>query len=104
MSQDDSREIHGELGNLEHSWKNLVAYKLRMWAIRWVIGFALIGAITYFYPGLWWLWWAGLGVALVSLAVILAIALSARRRFTATRKSLIEIEADARRANDATLH
>lgn len=70
MDEDIVRESAAELSALRAHTHMYVAKRLVTWAVRWIIGFAIIGAVTYFYDGLAWLWWAGIGLAGTSLVLM----------------------------------
>ena len=76
MSDEDRISYQAEieqLGSLRSGWRAVVAQQLKMWAIRWAIGFAIIAAIYAFNPEWTWLWWWGLGLALALPVATLAV-------------------------------
>ena len=44
---------------------------IRFWAIRWTIGLLAMGLFAYHFPKHWWVLLIGIGMALVSLFVLL---------------------------------
>ncbi len=62
-----------QLGRLRDGWPFSVAQRLKMWLVRWTIGFALIAAIYAFKPEWTWLWWWGLGLAAALPVASLAV-------------------------------
>ncbi len=60
-----------QLDEMRGETRAFLKQRLLFWALRWTIGFFGIWVILQFYPELTWLWWAGLVIALVSLAAIL---------------------------------
>lgn len=48
--------------------RNLLA-----WAIRWTIGFSIIGWLTYQFPALQWIWLPAILVAVFSLLLLFLI-------------------------------
>ena len=70
------------------------------WIIRWVIGFALIALIVWFYPDWSWLWWVGAGVALFSLAVLIFGQRALRHKMEQTERTVNEAEAEIRALKD----
>ena len=60
-----------QLKALQEESEGFLKRRVTLWGIRWTIGFALIwGAVTY-EPAWNWLWWAGAGLAVLSLTAIL---------------------------------
>jgi len=73
MSGDDGFKLaRHELEGLRDESTLFVKQRLLMWAIRWIIGFAIISAVVAYQPQWSWLWWVGGGAALVSLVLVLA--------------------------------
>jgi membrane protein implicated in regulation of membrane protease activity len=77
-----------------------VKRRLLLWGVRWTLGFAAIAVAVHFYPTLTWLYWAGAGVAAVSLVVTLSIHAFAQRRLDFGKRRLDEYERIAREAEE----
>ena len=57
------------LDQIERETSAFMGRLVRRWAIRWVIGFAIIFALTRWVDWLDWLWWIAAPVAALSLLV-----------------------------------
>lgn len=55
-----------ELQSLRSDWSAFSRRRLVLWGVRWTIGFAIIGVVVYSNPEWSWLWWFGLGFALLT--------------------------------------
>jgi len=44
---------------------------VRFWALRWTIGLSAMGWFAYQFPKHWWVLLIGLGMALISLSVLI---------------------------------
>lgn len=73
MDQEDPHSCNqmDQLDLMRDQSRKFFKQRLLFWTVRWTIGFFIIWVILQFYPDLTWLWWAGLIIALLSLAVIL---------------------------------
>ena len=80
-----------ELEALRGETSHFLAKRLVLWAIRWLIGFAIIAAVDYFYDGVGWLWWAGGGLAATTLILMLAVHVIMARKFAQARDKLDEM-------------
>jgi hypothetical protein len=89
-----------ELDEMRDALAGSVRRRLRLWAVRWVLGFAVIAVVVHFYPNLTWLFWAGAGVAALSLVVTLSIHAFAKRRLDLGKRRLDEYERIAREAEE----
>ena len=89
-----------ELDEMREALAGSVRRRLRLWAVRWVLGFAAIAVVVHFYPNLTWLFWAGAGVAALSLVVTLSIHAFAKRRLDLGKRRLDEYERIAREAQE----
>ena len=89
-----------ELDEMRDALAGSVRRRLRLWAVRWVLGFAAIAVVVHFYPHLTWLFWAGAGVAALSLVVTLSIHAFAKRRLDLGKRRLDEYERIAREAEE----
>lgn len=77
--------------------------RLALWAVRWTIGFAAIAVTLHFRPSMTWLWWAGGGVAVLSLLVLIGSNALIQRRMDTARTRIAEYEREAREAERAAL-
>jgi small-conductance mechanosensitive channel len=89
-----------ELDEMRDALAGSVKRRLVLWAVRWALGFLAIAVAVYFYPTLTWLFWAGAGVAVASLAVTLSIYAFARRRLELAKRRLDDYERIAREAEE----
>jgi hypothetical protein len=55
----DPEEEAAALRTLEGETANFFRRRLVLWAVRWVIGFAIIAVVVHFQPDWFWLWWVG---------------------------------------------
>ncbi|MDJ0942028.1 MAG: hypothetical protein QNJ30_01070 [Kiloniellales bacterium] len=83
------RKYRADIG---HGWEAFLRERLLGWALRWTIGFFGIFLVTYFYPDFAWLWWAGAGLALFSLALLLGGQWLISRKLAQAEASLDDLE------------
>lgn len=69
-----------ELDDIRNTIASTLRRGLVLWAVRWSIGFALVGLVVWLYPDLDWLWIAALIVALLSLSIMVFTGVLFRRR------------------------
>lgn len=93
----DTEALHMAAGAFTIS----VRRRLLLWVLRWSAGFALIAVIVYLRPGLAWLWWAGAGLAGLSLAVTLSMHVLVSRRVATAQQRIAEYERLAQEAEEA---
>lgn len=86
---DQNRE---ELNDLQQDTSAFLKRRLILWAVRWTIGFAIIGVVVYFNPQWSWLWWAGVGFAALTPLIALISQWLIRRLVRRTEKALAELE------------
>ena len=85
--QEARDEIHAVEDTLSyHIFRAVVG-----WTVRWIIGFGLIWAITAWTGQFDWLWTAGVIVALISLATILAFRIWFYRKTRQTEMKLDQL-------------
>ena len=89
-----------DLEDLREALTSSVRHRLILWAIRWILGFAAIALVVYFWPTLTWLFWVGAAVAVTSLVVMLSIQVIALRRIDAGKHRIQEYEKLAREAEE----
>ena len=70
--------------------------RLVLWAIRWTAGFIAIGIAVYLRPTLAWLFWAGAGLAGVSLVLMLTVHRVTVKRLATAERRIRESEQIAR--------
>ena len=63
-----------------------------LWAVRWTIGFAIIGVVVSFNPQWRWLWWVGIGFAALTPFMTLVSREILRRQVRRTEKALADLE------------
>lgn len=100
MDGNIARESAAELNLLRQDANRFVGRRIVMWAVRWVIGFAVIGAVTYFNEGFDWLWWAGLGLAGTSLVLMLVMHWLMARKLAGVQGDLDRLDAIIKEAGD----
>lgn len=100
MDENIARESAAELNQLRQETKRFVGKRIVMWAVRWAIGFAVIGAVTYFYEGLDWLWWAGLGLAGTSLVLMFTMHWVMSRKLAGVQGDLDRLDAMIKESGD----
>jgi len=66
--------------------------RLMLWAVRWLLGFAIIAALVHFNPGLSWLWWVSIGIAGLSLTATLVMHLLMQRRIAKAQGRIADFE------------
>ena len=86
-------EFRRETAEAGLGWSAFLRRRLLLWALRWLIGFSGIFLVTHFYPGLAWLWWAGAGLALLSLCWLFAAQRLLARKFARAEAAGDELEA-----------
>lgn len=62
----NSNENIEELFQIQESSNKFIKKRLILWVIRWVIGFSIIGVVVHYNENLAWLWWVGIGFALIT--------------------------------------
>lgn len=72
--------------------------RILLWAIRWFIGFSIIAVVVYFKPEWSWLWWVGVGFALVTPLTTLVAQKFVDRKIAETHQALAQAQ---RMADDA---
>lgn len=95
----------GDTADLEQLRETLASFgkrRLFLWCVRWILGFAAIGLIVYFWPALTWLFWVGAAIATTSLAATLAFLGIALRRVAAGRRRIEDYERLAQMAGERT--
>jgi hypothetical protein len=85
-----------QLDELRASFAGSAKRSVILWAVRWTLGFAAIGVAVYFRPQWAWLWWAGAGVAALSLVVMLSMRFFTLRRIDAAQRRIRDYERAAR--------
>ena len=85
----DNRE---EFQSLRRGWSAFTYRRLVLWLIRWTIGFALIGLFAALYPELSWLWWVGIGVAMLAPVTALASQWLVSQKLRQAESALAELE------------
>ena len=85
-------EFQRDTAGIRQGWTEFLRQRMSRWALRWTIGIVGILIVTAFYPGLAWLWWAGAGLALLSLALMLAGQWLISRKLARSEAALEELE------------
>lgn len=99
-SHDDIAGPADEIEFAEKEMSQLIAGALAMWFVRWVIGFALIGLVTWFRPDWSWLWWAGVAVASASLVFTLGMQFVLQRKMAQARETEAKLHAALANVDD----
>lgn len=105
LSDDTTDEFsfdRSELDALRAGTTTFMRQRLVMWALRWIIGFALIAVIVWYHPDYSWLWWVGAIVALLSLAILLIGQRVLARKFDQTDHRIDKAESEIRSLDDDT--
>ena len=63
---------------------------LRFWAIRWTVGIIAMSLFAYHFPMHWWIILIGLGMAAISLSVLIIGRKFVLRKHSQKRKGLIK--------------
>lgn len=92
----DREEVHDLQRNMSVFGKR----QMIRWAVRWVIGFSLIGLVVYFQPRWSWLWWVGMGFATLTPIVTLTSQWLVGRQVRRVEKALAELEDAAHEAEE----
>ena len=82
-----------ELETLRDETSSFIGRRILFWSVRWTIGFIIIWAIVSFYPDLSWLWWVGICVAALSLALLLIGEWWLKHTIGKTRSRVRDLEA-----------
>lgn len=93
-------ESAAELSELRAETRRYVKRRIVTWAARWLIGFAIIGAVTWVYDGLGWLWWAGVALAGTSLVMMLVMHWLMARKLAEAQGCLDTLDALLREAEE----
>ena len=83
-----------ELPQIRENFSELIKRAIITWTIRWVIGFAIIWAVTAMTGRFDWLWVAGIVVAGVSLMFTLATHVIIQRKFASITAKAAELETE----------
>ncbi len=86
-------EFRRSTAEVRQGWTAFLRERLLRWALRWTIGFIGIYLATVFYPDFTWLWWAGAGLALLSLSLLLGGQLVISRKLARSEKAGDNLEA-----------
>ena len=86
-------EFRRATAEVRQGWTAFLRERLLRWALRWTIGFAGIYLVTVFYPDFAWLWWAGAGLALLSLSLLLGGQLLILRKLARSESAGDNLEA-----------
>ncbi len=93
MAEDPNTDtIENELKSLESSFDVSIKRKLLLWVVRWIIGFAIIAVVTSYFPGVSWLWYVGIAIAIISLIAIFAAKSILSRRFRIARSTIESLQ------------
>lgn len=84
----NSKEQIAELQALTAPFAASLKRRVTMWAVRWVIGFALIAFAVQQWPSATWLWWAGAAVAGLSLVSMLVMQVVLMRKAAGVQEKL----------------
>lgn len=76
--------------------------RVLFWCMRWLIGFGIIAAVVANKPEWSWLWWVGVGVAGVSLLVLVVSNFVLQRKISTAKEGVKDAmqEAQAMMAED----
>jgi hypothetical protein len=86
---------------LEADTAGFLRRRLAFWAVRWTLGFAVIAVVVYFRPDWRGLWWAGICVAAIMPAIVLAAERLLKSRVRRLHRKLRDIEAALRDADES---
>ena len=88
----DFSENGEELRSLRRGWSAFSYRRLVLWLIRWTIGFALIALVAALYPEVSWLWWVGIGFAMLTPVMAMASQWFPSRKLRQVGSALAELE------------
>ena len=88
----EARAARAEADALSASFDRDVKRALILWIVRWVIGFLLIWFITGVSGGLGWLWWVGIGFAMLIPVTAMASQWFVSRKLRQAESALAELE------------
>ncbi len=71
-----------ELEDMRAATDRFISRRLKAWAVRWCIGFAVIWAVVAIWPDLFWLWLVGVSIAVLSLVILLFVEWLLKRQLT----------------------
>jgi cation transport ATPase len=87
-----ARQRLARLEELSERQAQAMRGNLRFWAIRWIVAFGVIAAVTLSTGQYFWLWWAGALVAGSTLAAMLGTKLALTRKTDSTRAEVARLE------------
>ncbi len=90
---------YNELDTVRDETTSFIGQRIMFWAVRWTIGFLIIWAIVSYYPNLFWLWWAGIAVAALSLAILLVGEIWMKREIDKTEARVQDLKAEIAKAS-----
>jgi len=91
LSENPFGKVSGEQINPSVIGEELDSFfysRLFRWLLRWSIGFGIIALVTDAYPNVFWLWYVGLGFALISLGFLVIVHFFLKRM---TKEIVVEI-------------
>ena len=96
MSHQDTNESTidpaNEVADLKANYDQHFRRGMKLWAIRWTIGFGVIWAVTGYTGDHAWLWIAGIAVASLSLTVNIGMKLSLDRKVREAEQKKAELD------------
>lgn len=84
-------DFHEELDDIRQEAGRFLGRRMLLWLVRWIIGFGAIAAIVHYQPRLQWLWWVGVGVALVTPLLSWLTRMSIDRQLTQADEKFREL-------------
>lgn len=88
----DFSENREELQSLRRGWSAFAGRRLVLWLIRWTIGFTLIGLVAALCPEMSWLWWVGIGFAILTPFTAMACQWLVSRKIREAETALADLE------------
>ncbi len=85
-------ENREELRSLRRGWSGFSCRRVVLWLIRWTIGFAFIGLFAALFPGMSWLWWVGIGFAMLTPVTAMASQWLVSRKLRQVESALAELQ------------
>lgn len=83
--------MDGELSEAVEGYRSSLGKRVLFWCIRWLIGFGIIAVVVANKPEWSWLWWVGVGVAGMSLLVLLVSHVVLQRKIASVKSTVDEV-------------
>jgi membrane protein insertase Oxa1/YidC/SpoIIIJ len=94
-----SKELQKATEPIRQQHQRMFRRNLKMWIIRWTIGFSACAWFTFKFPKHLWLWWFAIGTAALSLLVMYVGNRLISKRFMNSAQKMKELDAHMQNEN-----